>query len=254
MPDWTDDLFRDEPGRFAETLADRADDAGDEVDSLLALLDDRGRSPDSVLDVACGIGRHVVPFAAAGLDAEGLDYSEPFVERARARASEAGVDDRTAFHHADMRDLDGFDGEYDLVTLFWNSLGYYGREVDRAVLSDARSLLSEDGTLVVEASNKDHVVHELDGDAVHDRGDELIVRRVEYDPETGRHHQTVERFAADGDGYEHAGTTEFSPRLYAPVELRELCEAAGYDRVSLEAGFDGGEVTLSDPRVVVLAE
>ncbi|MFC7193403.1 class I SAM-dependent methyltransferase [Halosimplex aquaticum] len=68
----------------------------------------------------------------------GLDFSAEFVGRARERASDRGLGDRTEFHVADMRDLGEWSGSYDLITVFWNSLGYYGRETDLQVLADAR--------------------------------------------------------------------------------------------------------------------
>jgi SAM-dependent methyltransferase len=254
MSHWTDELFRTQADRFAGWMAGRFEAAEDDVGELLALLEsEHDLEPDSVLDVACGIGRHVVAFGGAGLRAEGLDFSEEFLERARERADEADLADRTGFYHADMRNLDGFEGEYDLVTVFWNSLGYYGRETDREVLAAARDLLAPGGALVVEMTNKAHFLTNFEGSTVRETGDGLTVERAEYDPATGRHHIRIEHFEAD-DGYEHVASTEFEPRLYAPVELRELCEAAGFETVTLHGGYGGDELTIETPTVVVVAE
>ena len=44
-----------------------------------------------VLDVGCGPGRHVVPFAEAGLSVTGVDVSRRFLDIAAERATAAGV-------------------------------------------------------------------------------------------------------------------------------------------------------------------
>ncbi|MEF8852641.1 MAG: class I SAM-dependent methyltransferase, partial [Haloarculaceae archaeon] len=113
--------------------------------------------------------------ADRGLDAEGLDFSEPFVERAREYARERGVADRAAVHEHDLRDLDEWTGSYDLVTSFWNSLGYYDRETDERMLANARRLLGEEGVLVVEASNRDFYLANLERSSVSEDEDLFVV-------------------------------------------------------------------------------
>jgi SAM-dependent methyltransferase len=254
MTHWADQLFREQADDFAGRMEGRFEEAATDVGDLLALLDEkRDHSPDSVLDLGCGIGRHVVPFAEAGVDADGIDFSEEFLARGRERARETGVGGRTTFHHADLRELDDFDGEYDLVTSFWNSIGYYDRETDRETLAAARDLLSPEGRLVVEMTNKAFFLTNFSESDARESEEGLVVERAEYDPTTGRHRTEIDHFDRTEEGYEHTASTTFEPRLYAPVELRELCEDAGFDEVSLHAGFEGGDVTVETPTVVVLA-
>ncbi|QLH76746.1 class I SAM-dependent methyltransferase [Halosimplex rubrum] len=254
MSHWADRLFRDQADLFAEHFEDMFAAADAEVADLLDLLAaEFDCEPDRSLDVACGVGRHALALADRGVEAEGLDFSEPFLDRARQRASDRGVADRTEFHHRDMRELDELSGSYDLVTVFWNSLGYYGRETDEAVLADARELLAEDGALVVEQSNRDAFVADLDGATVTEDDDRLTVYRQEFDVETSRFSTTLDVFDVVGDGYEHIDTMEWENRLYAPPVLRELCERGGFDDVALLGGFDGSDLTVESMRVVLVA-
>ncbi|MFB6140657.1 MAG: class I SAM-dependent methyltransferase [Halosimplex sp.] len=209
--------------------------------------------PDTALDIACGVGRHALALADRGVEAEGLDFSAEFVERARDRADDRGLADRTAFREADMRDLDEWSGSYDLVTVFWNSLGYYDRDTDEGVLADARALLSDGGVLVVEQSNRDFLLANFDEATVSESDEDLTAYRQEYDPATGRFATTVDLFESTGEGYDYRDTMEWENRLYAPPALRELCEDAGFEDVSLFGGFDGAELTLDSHRVVALA-
>lgn len=156
MTHWTERLFKEQSDQYVEFFERRFGAADAQVDAVIDLVaTEYDADPDSVLDLACGAGRHVVSFADRGLDAEGLDFSEPFVERAREYARERGVADRTTLREHDLREIDEVTGSYDLVTSFWNSLGYYDRATDERMLANARRLLTEDGVLVVEASNRD---------------------------------------------------------------------------------------------------
>jgi SAM-dependent methyltransferase len=254
MPHWTETLFKEQADRYVDFFEQRFAAADAQAETLLDLVaTEYGVEPETALDLACGTGRHVFAFADRGLDAEGLDFSEPFVERARTTAAERDLPGSVAFHEHDLRDLDEWTGSYDLVTSFWNSLGYYDRETDEQLLANARRLLSEEGVLVVEASNKDCYLANLEPASVSENG-RLFVERRDYDVETGRFHTKLDRFDATGEGYEHEYSMEWENRIYAPAVLRELCEDAGFDDVRLFGGFDGGTVTLDSDSVVLLAQ
>lgn len=248
---WTERLFREQADSYVPFFEERYEAADREAERVLALADETfGADPATALDLACGAGRHVLAFADRGLDAEGVDFSERFVAEARERAADRGLADRATVRHGDVRNLDEWDGSYDLVTSFWNSLGYYGRETDLRVLTEANRLLSETGVLAVEIGNKDWTVANLEPASVHE-GDRLFVERREYDPATGRFSHRLDLF--DPDGYEHEETMEWEFRMYAPAALRDLLTDAGFEAVHLFGGFDGGELTMEDDTVVALA-
>ncbi len=84
------------------------------LDGVLAKLE----AGASVADVGCGHGATTVLMAQAYPNSRfhGFDYHVPSVERARARANEAGVADRVRFEPALAHDFPGTG--YDLVTCF----------------------------------------------------------------------------------------------------------------------------------------
>jgi len=255
---WTDRLFREQADLFAETFAERFAAADEEVDDLLALLaDEYDHRPDRTLDVACGVGRHVLALADRGCRAAGLDFSAEYVERARDRAADRGLSDRATFYDADMRDLAEWGADrdpYDLVTILWNSLGYYDRATDEAVLAAIRGLLADGAPLVVEMGNKDFYLADDQPAAVSEESGRLTVDQRSYDVETGRFHTTAHWFDVTDDGYEYRDTLEWEQRMYAPVVLRELCLDAGFESVDCYAGFDGRDLRQDSPTVVVVAQ
>ena len=73
----------------------------EDVDFFRAAIRDEG---EPALEVACGTGRLLVPYARQGLDVEGLDLSLEMLEVCRRKAEAAGVE--IPLHHADMEDFD----------------------------------------------------------------------------------------------------------------------------------------------------
>jgi SAM-dependent methyltransferase len=252
MTHWTEEAFVENPEVFGHVLEDRAGSAPEETEQLLALLaTEHDLEPTSVLDVPCGIGRHAVPLAERGLDVTGVDVSVPYLDRARERADDAGVD--PAFVEGDMRDLP-VEGTFDLVANLWTSIGYFDAETDRAVLAGFRDRIADGGALVLELTNKDGVLANFDGDGVARDGDHLTVETREYDPGRSRMHTEQDLFRATEDGYEHVGSMTYETRMFAPDTLRRWLLDAGFSGVSLYADLDGGELTRDSSRMVVVAE
>lgn len=77
----------------------------------------RLNSGAQVADVGCGFGESTVIMAMAYPNStfEGVDYHQPSIEAARARAAAAGVAERVTFRVAGAADLSG---SYDLITFF----------------------------------------------------------------------------------------------------------------------------------------
>jgi len=192
----------------------------------------------SVLDVACGTGRHAVAFARWGLRAAGADISPAMIERARAAARAAGV--RVTWTVAGFGGLaaavaDAV-GSFDAVTCLGNSLPHLPDDaaLDGA-LADMARMLRPGGVLVVQDRNYDRVLAE----------------RVRFMPITAR--------GTPGDETLFVRITDFlgADRLaFTIVKLRTTggawsCEAAatplrGIERATLErslrrAGFSGVE-------------
>jgi SAM-dependent methyltransferase len=112
-----------------------------------------------VADIGCGHGASTILMAQSFPNSNfvGSDYHEGSIETARARAKEAGVDDRVQFEAVLAADHPG-EG-YDLVTMF-DCLHDMGDPVGAA--RQVRRLLAEDGTwLIVEPMAGDRIEDNL---------------------------------------------------------------------------------------------
>ncbi|MBA2332011.1 MAG: class I SAM-dependent methyltransferase [Actinobacteria bacterium] len=111
------------------------------VDELI-----RERRPDarSLLDVACGTGKHLAELGDWYPDVAGLDLDEGLLAVARERLPDVPL------HCADMTSFD-LGRRFDAVTCLFSAIGYVGTEEKlRAAISAMARHLEPGGVLVVE--------------------------------------------------------------------------------------------------------
>jgi len=112
----------------------------------------------TMLDVACGRGRHALQLANHGYDVTGIDLSEDSIEEAKQQEKK-----NLHFYRHDMR-LPFRINYYDFVFNFFTSFGYFNtqRENDNAMRTISQALKNH-GTLVIDFLNvhyaEDHLVH-----------------------------------------------------------------------------------------------
>jgi SAM-dependent methyltransferase len=114
-----------------------------EADDVLRIVRDRVTRPASLLDVACGTGRHLAYFARR-LRCAGVDINPELLATARRRCPAVWLAE------ADMVDFD-LGETYDAVTCLFSAIGYVRTvpRLRRAVAAMARHVASG-GVLIVE--------------------------------------------------------------------------------------------------------
>ncbi len=149
---WFDEAFGDHYASIQPIDSDQSA----ELDAVFIRKSAELGAGQTVLDVACGDGRHCFALANLGLMVTGLDCSLSQLVRASQRneATEAGV----TLLHGDMRALPR-DRSYDVVTCLGSSLGYFdGDEQNRQVLQEMVEVLRPGGKLVLQVFNRDYMV------------------------------------------------------------------------------------------------
>ncbi len=108
------------------------------------------KSGMTVLDAACGVGRHSLELARQGMRVTGVDYSRDYVRRAQASAKRERLKG-TAFESGDLRDLWRFHQSFDAVINLYTSFGYYGSAKDNLeALRQMANALKPGGVLALE--------------------------------------------------------------------------------------------------------
>jgi SAM-dependent methyltransferase len=234
---WT----RIEPFLFTATHEEEAED---EVSLLLDLAPPPG--PRAV-DLCCGTGRHAVPLAARGYEVTAVDRTARYLERARARAEEAGV--AVEWLQQDVRSYRR-PHAHDLAISMYTSLGYFGDDEDDArVLSNARESLVRGGRLVVEMVSREWIAENfLETLADDGPGGSVLFRRHRIVDDWRRIHN---RWILVEGG--RAEEFEFEQRIYSGPELEDVLRGVGFDDVSLYGGLDGSPYGRGAARLVAVA-
>ena len=104
-----------------------------------------------ILELCCGTGRLTLPLAKEGYHITGVDYTTSMLEKAKARAVEAGLE--VAFVEADIRALELAE-QYDLVFIPFNSIHHlYENEDLFKALRVVEKHLKEGGLFLLDCFN-----------------------------------------------------------------------------------------------------
>ncbi len=205
-----------------------------------------------ILDVGCGTGRHAIELARRGYSVTGLDYSESQLARARAKATEAGVE--VEFVRADARDF-RFDTPFDFVMMICEG-AFPLMETDAMnfrILENIARALKPGGKLVFTTLSALYPLFHSVKDFLNANG-----QRTEgntFDLMTFREHSTLE--VTDDAG--KTKTLVCDERYYIPSEITWLLESLGFGKIDIYGAKLGAfsrndALTPEDYEMLVIAE
>lgn len=213
-----------------------------EADAVRAIVSARHPRARTLLDVACGTGRHLEQLRAS-FDVEGLDLDAGLLRVATARLPGVPLD------VGDMRDVD-LGRTFDIVTCLFSSIGYMQTREDlgRAAGMLARHL-APGGVLVVEpwlspsSFDPDHTPTMLVVEGPGLRAVRTNGSRVE----DGRSVMDFHYLVARAGSVEHIVETH-SLGLFRDAEYREAFELAGLEVEHDPEGLTGRGLWIGRPR------
>ena len=213
-----------------------------------------GRRPRTLLDLACGTGRHAVEFAALGIEVTGVDINDELLAHARERAP------HIEFVAQDMCELDLGDSRFDAITCLFDSIGYpQTSERVVAALAGARRHLADGGALAVEFLHAPAMLLHAAPVRIRrwDTGDGGELLRVsETRLDVPRQLMKVDYDLVDlrPDGSYERWREQQSNRFFSVEEMMALMSAAGLAPVeSMPAYQDSGEIEADTFHVLALA-
>ncbi|MEU8529701.1 class I SAM-dependent methyltransferase [Streptomyces sp. NPDC048629] len=132
--------------RFGVHFDAIAEAGGVDTEGEVSFLDRvfRDHEVGSVLDLACGTGRHSLALAARGYEVTGIDYSPELLEVARGKAGPA-----VTFSLQDVSAIDAGTG-FDAAICMWST---FGELPYRAMLDSLRGALRPGGLFVVDTKH-----------------------------------------------------------------------------------------------------
>jgi SAM-dependent methyltransferase len=213
--------------------------------SLVPLVDER--SP--LLDVACGNGRYMRAFQAAGLDVYGVDLSAYLLADAVATRSLRG---RVVI--GDMRLLPFRDECAGAVVNMFTSFGYFETDLDNVrVMQEIARVLVTGGRFLMDFLNATVLERELAAGrpSVRREGD-IVIEEHRHLADEGR--VLVKRVRVTGAGREPVDYRE-RLRLYRHDDLVSMAEASGLAPLAVYGDYDLSDFDAQhSPRVLMLCE
>ncbi len=216
----------------------------------------------SVLDAACGTGRHALLFATWGLAVTGADLSPTMVETARALAVKQGLPVR--FVQAGFGSLAGETGaQYDAVVCLGNSLPHLRNSADlQTALADFCRALRPGGVLVLQNRNYDRILAEKSrfmplNQYKKGKEETLYLRITDFPVDDQAGHITfnivVMQKDAAGIWSYRAYAEELQP--WRQAELAAALGAAGFKKLRHYGDYSGAEyIPETSTDLIIVAE
>jgi SAM-dependent methyltransferase len=260
-PPWHENLEFWESFREYLFPPEKVEEASEQVEKLLALLD---LEPGAgVLDVPCGVGRHAVELAERGFRVTGVDATSSYFDAARERAENAegasvgakstSGETKTAggeveFVEADMREFRRSEA-FDAVLNLYTSFGYFeDREDDERTARNFYESLAPDGALVMSLTSKEVLPGKFEKRTWGEQDGAYVLEEHEV---TDDWSWMENRWVVVDDG----DATEFtvSHRLYSAFELSELLKRVGFSDVTAYGDLEGAKYDQNAEKLVVVA-
>jgi 2-polyprenyl-3-methyl-5-hydroxy-6-metoxy-1,4-benzoquinol methylase len=199
-----------------------------EIDFAVTALALRG--VETILDLACGGGRHSIELARRGFTVVGIDSATLVLAAARAQASALNLS--VSFVQGDMRALND-EGRFDAVLLMNSSLGFFDDATNQQVLEGIARTLAPGGRLLLQCINPYRIESYL-RDFRHGwyaLGEGVVLRESRFDPRSATL-QISYRYLDVKQGIDRAHPGD-SIRLYGFPELTTMLRAAGLRPLSV---------------------
>ena len=203
----------------------------------------------TVLDLACGIGRHAIGMAKLGYQVTGVDFNARYLESAAMQAEAAGVGvrwmvgDMRAFHMEDA-----FDGAYS----FFTSFGYFSDPENERVIANVVRSLRHSGRFLLDMANRDWILtHRQQRTWTQQDDGGLLMEEASLDLPSSRVVSRLMLIQPQGGA---RVTKEFNLRLYTCAELTAMFERLGMSVTGVWGGADRSTYTTESRRLVLLAQ
>ncbi len=242
---WWEDLFNDD---FIRTMAKITDaDIAREANFIEESLGCEAGA--TILDLACGTGRHAVELASRGYQVVGFDLSLAMLARASDEAQDRKQ--KINFVQGDMREMT-FEETFDGVFSWNTSFGYFDEEKNAAVIAKVHRALKKGGQFLLDVVNRDNLVRQAPSLAWFEGDGCICMDEMQVDFITSR--MKVKRTLMMDDG--RTKEIEYSIRVYSLHELGKMLHDNGFRvaEVSGRTGTPGVFFGCESPRTLILAE
>ena len=217
-----------------------------EVDFAIDYLKLQGN--EKVLDLCCGIGRHVNEFALRGFNITGLDFCQKYLDFAKKQAQEKDLNPELVC--GDMLNLPFEENSFDAATCFLTSFGYFSEEENLTALKELAKVLKPGAFFLLEIANRDGLLKNYLSYTGESCGDYFLLRHNQFDLGSSRD-DTVWRYFKDNQLVKEYFS---SVRLYSFHEISALLEKAGFGLCLSMESLEGDMLTSESDRMYLISK
>jgi len=198
---------------------------------------------ESILDVACGKGRHSRVFNEKGMRVTGFDLSPKSIEQAKIYENS-----NLAFHIHDMRKSYPNWGEFDAAVNLFTSFGYFdSRDEDVQSLKNIAQVLKDEGLFVQDYLNASSVIESLPNNG------KQSIDGVTYQWKKQYQNGFITKDIDVRDGKDKYHFQE-KVKVYSKEELCEIHESSG---LAVKEVFGNYKLDLfqdDSPRIIIVSQ
>jgi ubiquinone/menaquinone biosynthesis C-methylase UbiE len=200
----------------------------------------------SILDLACGHGRHANHLAREAHHVVGIDTCASFLDIARKRAEDERLCNVT-YLEMDIRQID-FSIEFERVILLNTVFGLFSDDENIELLRRISKALKPGGKLCLDVINRDTILVDFQPDSVFEKDGNIMLDRLSFNEHTGRM-SNKRKYIRDGR------TTEapFSIRLYNYSEIAAILSGAKLEIVETFADWEGTPMNWRAKKIIIVA-
>ena len=238
-------------------------DLTEDIPLVLQLAQESNRS---VLELGCGSGRLLLPFAQAGITVTGIDNSEAMLSRARQKIAQQSkqTQDRITLLQADMSQFSVAQEKFGLAVVPYNTFMHLDTKTAVSTLRCVKGCLAENGRFLIDLANP-FTIAETPEDQLISLENHLI------DPETGDHilHMSsnklnreqqelqitwiYDRSPAEG-GSIHRTIAQATYHYRYPHQIDLLLQNGGFKLKDIWGDYDQSPFNEESQRMLVLAQ
>jgi SAM-dependent methyltransferase len=225
------------------------------VAGLLARYSPAGSPARTILDLACGTGRHCFELEDMGYAVEGSDISAQMITRARAAAAARGS--AAVFHNRSFQEADRINRRFDAVLSMFSAIDYLTSHHDLLLaLRNINGLLAPGGLFVFDYWNGLAVLRDYSPvrELRRTQGSREILRLSTTSLDPVRQIARVDfRFTCLENGAPlHEFAESHQVRFFFFREIETYLELAGFDLVH-RSGFLQGDFSPDSWNIAIVA-
>lgn len=203
-------------------------------------------SKASILDLACGSGRHSILLAKEGYNVTGVDLSDKLLSEAikNSKAENLVIE----FIKSDIRDIH-IEKKFNLILNLFTSFGYFETDEENLLIfKKSFEFLLDNGYFVFDYFNKDYLEKNLVLFSKEENDNYTIIQERKIVNQRVIKKITIQRNGTTENYYE-------SVKLYDANFLTQKLKEIGFEIVNLFGDFFGNEFNqYSSPRFIAICQ